>query len=74
MKSRKKTAQFEEKKVQFHQDNALCHKSIKTTAKLHELSCELLPHSPCSPDLASSDIFLFADIKRMLAGKKSSTN
>jgi hypothetical protein len=24
------------KKVLFHQDNAPCHKSIKTTAKLHE--------------------------------------
>jgi hypothetical protein len=50
--------------------NALCHKLIKTTAKLHELSNELLPYSLNSPDLASSDLFLFADHKRMLAGKK----
>jgi hypothetical protein len=60
--------------VLFHQDNALCHKLIKTTAKLHELNYELLPHSSYSPDLASSDLFLFADLKKMLAGKKSSTN
>ncbi|CAH2087375.1 unnamed protein product [Euphydryas editha] len=40
-------------------------------AKLHELSFELLPHPPYSPDLAPSDIFLFSDLKRkLLAGKK----
>jgi flagellar motor protein MotB len=40
-------------KVQFHQDNAPVHKSIKTTTKLHEL----LPYLPYSPDLNSSDFF-----------------
>jgi [histone H3]-lysine36 N-dimethyltransferase SETMAR len=55
----------------FHQYNALCHKSIKKTVKLHELGYDLLSHSPYSPDLASSDLFLFADLKRMLAGKKN---
>jgi [histone H3]-lysine36 N-dimethyltransferase SETMAR len=73
MKSRKKRPHLK-KKVLFHQDNRLCHKSIKTTAKLHESSYELLLHSPYSPDLASTDFFLFADLKRMLAGKKFSTN
>jgi hypothetical protein len=38
------------------------------------MNCELLPHSPYSADLASSDLSLFADLKRMLAGEKSSTN
>jgi [histone H3]-lysine36 N-dimethyltransferase SETMAR len=65
---KKKTAPFEEKKVLFHQDNAPCHKSIKTTAKLHELGYELLLHPTYSPDLAPSDYFLFAGLKRMLAG------
>jgi [histone H3]-lysine36 N-dimethyltransferase SETMAR len=74
MKTRKKRPHWN-KKVLFHQDNALCHKSIKTTAnELHELSYELLPHSLYSPDLAPSDLFLFADLKRMLAGKKFRTN
>jgi hypothetical protein len=41
---------------------------MQTTAKLHELGYELLPHPPYSPDLAHSDLFLFADLKRMLAG------
>jgi [histone H3]-lysine36 N-dimethyltransferase SETMAR len=74
MKSTKKTAPFEEKKVLFHQDNALCHKSIETTAKLHRLGYELLPHPSYSPDLAPSDLFLFADLKKMFARKKFSTN
>ena len=58
----------------FHQDNAPCHKSIKTMAKLHELNFELLPHPPYSPDLAPSDYWLFADLKKMLAGKKFRSN
>jgi [histone H3]-lysine36 N-dimethyltransferase SETMAR len=60
--------------VLFHQDNAPVHKTIKTTAKLHELGYELLSHPPYSLDLAPSEFFLFADLKRMLAGKKFSTN
>jgi hypothetical protein len=41
---------------------------------LHELGYELLPHLPYSPDLAPSDFFLFANLKRMLDGKILSTN
>jgi len=70
----KKRPHLKKKKVLFHQDNALCHKSIKTMAKLHELGFELLPHPAYSPDLAPSDFFLFADLKRMLAGKKFSSD
>jgi [histone H3]-lysine36 N-dimethyltransferase SETMAR len=62
------------KQVLFHQNNAMCHKSIKATAKLHELGYELLLHPPYSPDLARCDFFLFADLKRMLAVKQFSTN
>ena len=62
------------KKVLFHQDNAPCHKSMKTMVKLNELGFELLPHPPYSPDLAPSDYFLFADLKRYLSGKKFKTN
>ena len=42
--------------------------------KLHELGFELLPHPPYSPDLALSDYRLFADLKRMLSGKKFGTD
>ena len=43
---------MQKKKVLFHQDNAPCHKSMKTMLKLNELSFELLPHPPYSLDLA----------------------
>jgi [histone H3]-lysine36 N-dimethyltransferase SETMAR len=59
--------------VLFNQYNTPVHKSIKTTAKLHELGYELHPHPPYSPHLAPSDFSLFADFKRMLAAKKFST-
>ena len=39
-------------------------------AKLHELHFELLPHQPYSPDVAPSDYWLFANLKRMLQGKR----
>jgi hypothetical protein len=38
---KKKRPHLNKKKVLFHQDNAPVHKSIKTTAKLHELGYEL---------------------------------
>jgi hypothetical protein len=47
---------------------------LEKTAKLHELGYELLPHPPYLPDLASSDLFLFADLRECLLEKKSSTN
>ena len=65
---------MEKKKMLFHQDSAQCHKSRETIAKLHELHFELLPHPPYSPDLAPSDYWLFADINKMLAGKKFISN
>ena len=43
-------------------------------AKLHELHFKLLPHPPYSLDLAPSDYWLFADLKRMLQGKRFGSN
>ncbi|KAM8702311.1 hypothetical protein ACLKA7_004975 [Drosophila subpalustris] len=65
----KKRPHMAKKKVLFHQDNAPCHKSMKTIAKLNELGFELLPHPPYSQDLAPSDYWLFADLKKMLRGQ-----
>ena len=62
------------KKILYHQDNAPCHKSIKTMAKLLELHFELLPHPPYRPDLVPSDYWLFADLNKMLTGKKFISN
>ena len=58
-----KRLQMKKKKVLFHQDNAPC-----------ELSFELLPHPPYSPNLVPSDYYLFADLKKMLQGKKFYSN
>ena len=67
---KKKRPHMQKKKVLFYQDNALCHKSMKTMVKLNELSFELLPHPLYSPDLAPSDYWLFADLKKMLQEKR----
>ena len=47
---------------------------MKTMAKLSELGYELLPHPPYSSDLAPSDYWLFADLKKMLQGKRFGSN
>ena len=65
---------MKKKKVLLHQDNAPCHKSIAMMAKLYELHFEWLPHSLYSPDLVPSDKWLFADLKRMLQGKRFGSN
>ena len=70
----KKQPQMKKKKVLFNEDNALCHKSIAMMAKLYELHFELLPHPPYSQDLDLSDYWLFADLKRMLQGKRFGSN
>ena len=38
------------------------------------LNFKLLPHSPYSPDSAPSDYWTFADLKRMLQGKRLGSN
>ena len=43
-------------------------------AKLHELHFELLPHPPDSTDVDPSDYWLFADLRRMLQGKRFGSN
>ena len=52
-KIRKKRPRMQKKKVLFHQDNAPCHKSMKTMDKLNELNFKLLPHPPYSLDLVT---------------------
>ncbi|KAF7263829.1 hypothetical protein GWI33_001061, partial [Rhynchophorus ferrugineus] len=69
-----KRPHLKKKKVLLHQDNAPCHNLVKTMAKIHEFGFELLTYPLHSPALAASDYFLFSDIKRVLAGKKFSSN
>lgn len=73
-KIREKRPGLQKKKILFHQDNAPCHKSILTMAKIHELKFELLEHPPYSPDLAPSDFHLFPELKKFMRGKRFSSN
>ena len=65
---------MQKKKLLFLQDNASYHKSMKAMLKLYELSFELLPRPPYSPNLAPNDYWLFADLKRKLQGKRFGSN
>ena len=47
---------------------------MKTMVKLNELSFDLLPHPPYSPDLDPSDYWLFADLKKILQRKRFGSN
>ena len=70
----KKKQPHMQKKVLFHKNNAPCHKSMKTMVELNALNFELLPHPPYSPNLAPSDYWLFADLKKMLQGMRFVSN
>ena len=61
---------MQKKKVLFHQDNAPCHKSMKTIVKFNELSFKLLPYPRYYPDLDPSDYWLFANLKKNFQGKR----
>ena len=71
---KKKQPHMQKKVVLFQQDNAPCPKSMKTMVKLNELSFELLSHPPYSPDLAPSDYWLSAALKKILQGKRFGSN
>lgn len=58
-----------QRKILLLHDNAPCHTSSETKAKLQDLQIETLPHPPYSPDLAPSDYYLFGPMKNQL--KKS---
>ena len=65
---------MQKKEVLFHQGNASCYKSMKTMVEVNELSFELFPDPPYCPDLAPSDYWLFADLKKMLQRKRIGSN
>ena len=47
---------------------------METMVKLNELSFELLPLPPHSPDSAPNDYWLFADLNKILQGKRFGSN
>ena len=68
-----KRPQLAHKKILFHHDNAPAHSSGVVAAKL-ELGFQLVPHPPCSPDLAPSAYYLFPNTKKWLAGRRFYSN
>ena len=59
------------KGIMFHQHNAQSHVSLITRQKLLELSWDVLPHPPYSPDLVPSDFHYFDHYKIPLMEKAS---
>ena len=47
---------------------------MKTMVKFNELCFELFPHLPYSSGLAPSDYWFFADLKKILQGKRFGSN
>ncbi|UYV75004.1 hypothetical protein LAZ67_12002070 [Cordylochernes scorpioides] len=56
------------KKIVYHQDNALSHRSLQAMATIYDSGFELLPNAPYSPDLAPFDFNLFPHLKKSLSG------
>ncbi|KOX76124.1 Histone-lysine N-methyltransferase SETMAR [Melipona quadrifasciata] len=53
----------------FHGGNARPHVALAVRQKLLQFDWDVLPHPPYSPDLASSDYYLFLSLKNSLRGK-----
>jgi hypothetical protein len=47
-------------------DNARCHTVAATSAAAERIAFVIVPHSPCSLDVAPSDFWLFGDLKEYL--------
>jgi transposase len=56
------------RKLVIHADNARSHIAQKCRTFCEENGLQLVPHPPCSPDLAPSDFFLFGYVKERLKG------
>jgi len=55
-------------------DNAPVHMSAKPQAAIRQCGFQQLNHPPYSPDLAPSDYFLFRVMKKLLRGKRFSSD
>jgi hypothetical protein len=53
-----------------HHEKAAAHKALSVMQFLAQKSVSEVKHSPCSPDLATHDLWLFAKIKSALKGKR----
>jgi histone-lysine N-methyltransferase SETMAR len=55
-------------------DNAPVHMSAKSQAAIQQCGFQQLNHQPYSPDLSPSDYFLFRVMKKLLGGKRFSSD
>ena len=53
-----------------HHDNAPAHAALLTRRFLTDNNMTVVPHPPCSPDLAPSDFFIFPKLKMRLKGRR----
>ena len=65
----KRTELVNRKGIIFDHDNATPHTSLATRRKLLRLGWEVILHPPYSPELASSDYYLFWSLQNSLNGK-----
>ena len=56
------------------QDNAPAHKSLVAMTAATECGFEVLPHPPYSPDMASSDFYMFPKLKSNPRGTQFGSN
>ena len=56
-------ALFKSGQWHFHQDNAPVHNSILVTDYLTKMGIKTVPHLPYSPELATSDFWLFPKLR-----------
>ena len=56
--------------LMFHQDNAPAQNSVVAMAAALDCGFELVDHPPYSHNLASSDYFLFPNIRKIVARKQ----
>ncbi|UYV84507.1 hypothetical protein LAZ67_X002409 [Cordylochernes scorpioides] len=56
--------------IKFHQDNARPHTAQQTLAHISRYGWTLMPHPAYSPDLASSEFYLFGKLKNSLSCRK----
>jgi len=56
-----------------HHDNAPAHASLLIRSYLAKHKTSVVPHSPCSPELAPADFFLFPKLKTTLKRRRFQT-
>jgi len=70
---RKRPQKWQNQKLIIHRDNARAHMSFKVSQFLVKNSMTVVPHPPCSPDLAACDFFLFPKLKLRMKVRRFDT-